>query len=151
MAGVYAPKPFGPPLVKPSRGSYQIEARERTAERKNHERREMDKARRRDNGCRWPQWDCHCRARKLTVDVAHADEHRKMGGNPSGERTKAELLISLCRPIHGAFDRGELDIVPTTPAKFSGPVDFYKRDERGRLYVFASERSLGVSVERTVR
>lgn len=42
---------------------------------------------------------------KPRLEYAHL-EHRGMGGNPTGDRTQPEKLITLCFICHGLFDAG---------------------------------------------
>lgn len=111
---------------KPRKGTAQLAARERSAARKAQERREMQKARVRDGGCRYP--GCACRRHHLRVDVCH-EEHRGMGGDKSvgSQRTRPDKLLSLCLTRHDEWDHGDLVITPTDRALgFNGGADFYK-------------------------
>lgn len=135
--------------AKPKRGEYQLARRAKQAQQRTAERRTMDAARKRDGGCRYP--GCPCRRQHLRVDVCHA-RHRGMGGNPSGNRTVTNILISLCLVRHGEWDRGEIEITPQDRLLgFDGPADFYRRDDAGQLQLVASEKRIGVSATRDGR
>ena len=137
------------PLTKPARGTALLERRERVAKHQASEKATMRKARIRDGSkCRVPF--CPFEPRKLTIDVAHR-VHRGMGGNPKLDRTTLDGLICLCRIHHGQYDAAQLDIEPLSPEGFSGPCEFSRLTEGGRMEVFAAEARLRVSVERSVR
>ena len=141
------PNPCAP--AKPTRGTTLVKARDKQAKRRTAEDKEMRKARKRDNGCRFP--GCDCKKKNLRIDVCH-EKHRAMGGNPKLDRTTTDQLISFCLVRHGQWDRGEFDVVPHDRAVgFNGTADFYRKDERGRLEVFATEKRIGVSVTRDGR
>lgn len=105
----------------------------------------MSAAKRRDgHQCRYPA--CEYKPLDLPIDACHS-KHRGMGGNPSGDRTKRELLISFCRVHHGEWDDHKWDVEPQTPQLLDGPVDFTALNpETGKWEVFASETVIGVSV-----
>lgn len=131
---------------KPARGTALLASRQRRAERTAHEQREMQAALRRDERkCRVPR--CEYATKKLRIEPAHM-VHRGMGGDPSGERTTRATVISLCLVHHGQYDHGEIDIVPLTEQEFDGPCDWYVRNEWFEWELFASEKTIGVSVER---
>lgn len=136
---------------KPAAGEARLEVKERASERKAHERRNMDAAKRRDAhiGCRNP--GCAYRAKKLRIECAHRkDRHRGQGGNPAGDRTTTDLLMSLCVRCHWIYDKtGDLDWTPQTDKGADGCVDWWRRAESGRMEIFASEKSIGVSVSRS--
>jgi hypothetical protein len=133
-----------PPLVKDFKGQKLVEHRAKTAAEKAHEQREMQAALKRDERkCRVPR--CEYTPRKLPIDPCHL-QHRGMGGDPSGERTTRATVISLCRVHHGLYDKGiEFDIKPHTAQQFDGPCDFLRVVD-GKWEVFASEKTIGVSV-----
>jgi hypothetical protein len=134
-------------LAKPTRGTALLEHRQRRAELVQHERREMQAAKKRDgNKCRVPY--CEFASMKLPIDVAHM-RHRGMGGNPKGDRTERRLLVTLCRRHHGLYDGAELEIEPMTAALMDGPLLFAQLSESGHMETFAVERSIGVSETRT--
>lgn len=138
---------------KPAKGSHWLRGRERRAERKAHEDREMTAARKRDmaitHGCRWPR--CPFMAKKPRLEVMHVFEHRKAGGNPDGSRTLRHLLMLGCFIHHDLIDRGEAAVTAQTALGTDGPCDFKLRNEAGDLEIVASEQRIGVSSERSVR
>lgn len=81
--------------------------------------------RRRDRFCRFPR--CGCKSFNLARHVAHLD-HKGMGGDPSGERSKPERMIVLCSARHKenkyALDRGTIRIRPRTRKGTAGPCAF---------------------------
>lgn len=116
---------------RPPRGKYRLEQRGKKRERKLAEDRVMQAARKRDgNKCQFPR----CEFKDLAVEVAHL-EHRKMGGNPSGEATQRHKLICLCIRRHDQFDGRtipEIDIQPVNAAQGTdGPCVFHIRDKAG--------------------
>lgn len=132
---------------KPIKGAALLERRERSASRRSNEQKIMQQAKRRDgNVCRIPR--CEYRTKDLPIDCCHM-RHRGAGGNPSGDRTVTPLLFAACRIHHGLYDRGELDVQPQTDRGADGPMDWLMPNPiTGRMEVFASEKSIGVSVER---
>lgn len=59
------------------------------------------------------------------VEGAHLrDGHRGMGGNPAGDRTTREKIITLCPTHHEAYDRFWMDIVFANTNLADGPVWF---------------------------
>ena len=63
--------------------------------------------------CRYPR----CVYRGLVVDPAHLHgQHRGMGGNPKGDKTRLETVFALCRQHHEEYDheRG-FTVVPIQP------------------------------------
>jgi hypothetical protein len=134
-------------LQKPLKGDSRNARHETKLERKGRERKAMDEARRRDRGCRWPGCDCH--AKKRPVHVCHR-VHRGQGGNPAGDRTRPEILISLCDRRHRMWDLGLIDVTPQDEAVgFNGAADFSVRNEAGQFDVVASEKVIGVSAARS--
>lgn len=133
-----------PPLTKPGKGEKLVEHRDKTAKEKAHEQKEMQAALKRDERkCRVPR--CEHAGKKLPIDPCH-QQHRGIGGNPSGDRTTRATIISLCRVHHGLYDKCEvLDIQPQTAKVFDGPCDFLAPVD-GKWTVFASEKTIGVSV-----
>lgn len=111
---------------KPSRTARKKAEKKVKGERRNHERVQMTAARKRDRVCRFPL--CGCRKLQLQTEVAHAVQHRGMGGNPSGDRTTTDKLVLLCTHRHqfGAISlhKGTLRALPMTTAGFDGPVEW---------------------------
>jgi hypothetical protein len=115
------------PLTKPLRGTAVLERRERRAALKRHEDAEMRAAKKRDGyRCRVPR--CKYRRDNLTMHAAHL-RHRSMGGNPTGDRTTRDQLITLCARHHGEFDAGRLMMEICNPQSgTNGEVAFVWRD-----------------------
>lgn len=135
-------------LRKPSRGEYDLERKGKKRSRKLAEDKTMAAAKRRDgNKCRWPR----CEFKGLNVECAHM-EHRKMGGNPSGEATKRHKLIALCIRHHDQFDGRDttrIDIVPVNAQQGTdGPCSYFVLQESGQWLHVATEKYIGVSTER---
>lgn len=100
---------------KPMRGSALLERKERRANVKAHETREMQAALKRDGRkCRWPGCNGKYRGLTLPIDACH-QKHRGSGGNPDGTRTTRQTIISLCRRHHGLWDSGLIKIEPRFP------------------------------------
>jgi hypothetical protein len=136
---------------KPIKGEAVLASRERTAARKLHERKVMDEARRRDQqmraGCAWPH--CEYRPKRLRIEVAH-ERHRGMGGDPSGERTTRDTLLSYCVIHHRLYDLDEIDHEPITDQGTDGLLAFYRRHRTtGRMVCVAVEKRIGVPEMRT--
>src|SRR3990167_729001 len=111
------------PHWKPSRTARKIAQTQTRLDRQSHERREKALARRRDRFCRFPL--CGCRRLGLATEVSH-QVHKSQGGNPAGDRSRANGLILLCRHRHqdGAVSRhaGTLRAVALTPEGMNGPI-----------------------------
>lgn len=113
-------------LPKPSR-TERVKAKKATrAAQVKHEKDEKAKVRRLDKTCRFPL--CGCRALGLRLEVSH-QEHKGMGGNPSGDRSTADQMILLCVHRHqdGLISRhkGTLRVVALDEQKgMRGPVGF---------------------------
>lgn len=142
---------LGTAKPKPVKGAYWLERKAVKAERKNHERREMDAAKRRDfaacHGCRWPT--CPHRTYKPRIHAAHVFEHRGMGGNPDGRRTERHLIMGICVWCHARLDAGDAEVQEQTPAMADGACAFFERNlETGRMEHVATEKSIGVSEAR---
>lgn len=129
---------------KPAKGEAWLESKKRSRERKAAEDAVMASVRKQDGQCRYPL--CAHRTKKPRLECAHM-EHRGMGGNPTGDKTQPEKLITLCFIDHGAFDRGELDIIPLSADKGTrGPCSWHVLNkESGKFVHVASEKALGVS------
>lgn len=143
--------PMGTAQPKPKKGTVWLEGRQRRAERKAHEDREMTAARKRDmaltHGCRWAR--CEHMPHKPRLEVSHCFQHRGMGGDPSGERTERRLLMLACFIHHSRIDDGDLEVrAQDDELGTDGPLDFYARNEFGRMELVASETRIGVSVMR---
>ena len=133
-------------LLKPVKGTFLLERREKRRSRVTAEQKEMQAAKKRDGGkCRWPQ--CEYIGQKLPVDACH-QVHRGQGGNPKGDRTTRQTIISLCRVHHSLWDRGGVDITPMRCDGFDGPCSYFVRGESGRMEHVATEKYIGVSSTR---
>jgi hypothetical protein len=110
-------------LKKPSRTARKKEAHAVRAKRRLDEDREKAKVRRRDRSCRFPL--CGCAKLKLPLEVSH-NVHKGIGGDPTGERSKADQMIYLCahRHQHGEISRhkGTVRVRALTDAGMNGPV-----------------------------
>lgn len=89
------------------------------------EQQAMRAVRQADKTCRFP-W-CGCRRFKLALHVAHAVQHRGMGGNPKGDRSDPSGLILVCAARHRqnviSLDRKTLKAVPLDARRgLRGPV-----------------------------
>jgi hypothetical protein len=133
---------------RPARGEQRLEVGGKKRERKLAEEKTMAAAVRRDGGkCRWPR----CEYKALKVAAAHMD-HRKMGGNPSGDKTQLHKLITLCIRHHDQFDGRTIPSIAIEPISAqqgtSGPCAYYVQDETGKWQHVATERVIGVSSTR---
>ena len=135
---------------KPIKGTALLASRDRRATRKAHEDREMQAAKKRDGHvCRFPR--CEFKSKDLPIDPAHAFKHRGIGGNPKGDLTSRELIVSLCRAHHGLLDAHEIEIDAMTTRMADGPLMFSARHrETGRMQCIAVEKSIGVSEARAL-
>jgi len=135
---------------KPPRGEVWLEGRQRRADRKAREDREMAAAKRRDgNVCRWPR--CEVMRKEPRIEAAHVFEHRKMGGDrtETSERTRRNQLMGLCVVHHGRVDRQGWEVEAETANGTDGPCSFYRPNpETGRREHVATETRIGVSVRR---
>lgn len=134
--------------AKPAKGTAWQESKRVRAEHKAHEDREMAKARKRDmaacHGCRWPA--CEHMPKKPRLEVSHCFEHRGSGGNPSGDRTRRDLLLLACFIHHDLIDAKDAKVEALTHEGTDGPCAFFARDpETGEMQHVASERLIGVS------
>lgn len=84
-------------FFKETRPSAKVQRALRRIDRDREEDRAKAEVRRRDKGCRFP--GCGCRRLRLSLEVSH-NEHKGMGGNPSGDRSTPELMMQLCRERH---------------------------------------------------
>lgn len=112
------------PNWKPSRTARKIHEKQVKADLLAKEMKAKKAVRQRDRHvCRFPL--CGCRRLKLGLEVSH-DNHKGMGGNPSGDRSTTEQMVLLCTHRHqfGAVSRhaGTLRAEPLTSAGYDGPV-----------------------------
>jgi len=103
--------------------SSKIERYKRRMDLKDKEDAEKQKVRRRDGYCRFPL--CGCGKMKLRTEVSHS-EHKGMGGNPAGDRSKADLMVLVCHRRHKdgrvAIDKGTLRWRALTARGSNGPI-----------------------------
>lgn len=94
--------------------------------RRRDEQDEKAKVRLRDGyRCRFPL--CGCKKLALPLEVSHQTQHKGMGGNPAGDRSKAKDMALLCNHRHqyGRVSRhaGTLRGIPISLEKgYNGPV-----------------------------
>lgn len=104
-------------IPKPPKGSATAARRRRKAQQARREDWVMAQAKARDGH--------RCRACGVPgVEGAHL-RHRGMGGNPSGDRTTRDGIVSLCPGCHRKFDGRDgarLEVECLTPARADGPL-----------------------------
>lgn len=138
-------------FAKPAKGSAYLSSKDRRADRRDAEQKELQAALKREGRkCRW--YDCTGTYRGLTlpIDPCHMTQpdgtkHRQMGGNPDGTATQKKWICALCRRHHTAYDAGQIDLQPLTDAGFDGPISMHERSESGRMECVAVESRIGVS------
>lgn len=93
--------------------------------------------------CRWP--GCDCRRRGIKVDPAHwkVVGHRGIGGNPSGDRTRLDGIMALCRNRHEDYDHSRIDFEPLSDKGTLGPCEFFRIVKGERISV-GRERLVGI-------
>lgn len=134
------------PKIKPGKQPYQVERRKTKDTRDSKEGVEKTKVRKREHyRCRWP--DCEYRDVSQPLDVAHPKEGAKgMGGDKTGIRTQADLMMLLCRLHHQgpvSIHSGDLRWVPLTKDGTNGVCAF--EIKRGKTWHrIAYETALGV-------
>lgn len=113
------------PFWKPPRAATAAALHRKRRERRTVEKRAKEAARRRDRWCRFPL--CGCRVKGIALHASH-DKHKGMGGNPNGDRSTRERLITFCRVRHqtGAISRhkGTLRTRYLSQLGNDGPVAF---------------------------
>ena len=131
--------PYGFP--KPAKGTAYLASKERRADRRDAEQREMHAALVRDKRqCRIPGCTGKFRGLELAKDAAHIFRHRGMGGNPALDRTHRSDIACLCRRCHAMLDGGLLEIQPITDAGTDGALAFFrKHEETGSMIHFFTE------------
>lgn len=141
--------------AKPSRTERKKAEKDRKLKRQKAERDNKGEVRKRDlTRCRFPS--CGCRKLGLALqarqEVSHS-RHKGMGGNPSGERSAAELMVLLCRHRHqdGAVSihKGTLRAKFLTPAKFNGPIAW--EADSSRLWPNADEQWIELARETAIQ
>lgn len=90
------------------------------------ERRNKEKVRSRDKGCRFPL--CGCKKFRRQTHVSHAT-HKGMGGDPTGERSLQSGMVLLCPFRHTenrySIDRGTLKWEALTDDGAKGPIAWF--------------------------
>jgi len=103
--------------------STKVDRFKRRMQAKGKEDAEKQKVRRRDGYCRFPL--CGCGRMRLRTEVSHS-EHKGMGGNPAGDRSKADLMVLVCHRRHKdgrvAIDKGTLRWRALTARGSNGPI-----------------------------
>lgn len=111
------------PMFKPTRTPTRVLRRRKTGRLKHRENKHKSFVRVRDHVCRFPL--CPCGRFNLHLDVSH-QEHKGMGGDPTGERSLPALMVLVCNWRHKeakiAIDRGTLRWVPLTDQGANGPI-----------------------------
>lgn len=78
---------------------------------------------RENHKCRFPL--CSCGRIRLRLEVSH-QEHKGMGGDPTGERSVPALMVNICFPRHKdakiSLDKKTLRWVELTDAGANGPI-----------------------------
>lgn len=121
------------PQPKPKRGTALLEREARTATRKAAEDKIIAEAKALDGyRCRWPE--AHkCRG---GLEGSHVFRHRGIGGNPAGDRTTVESILSVCAWIHRrgpeTIDGGDLKVEAETAQGTRGPCSFWRSDGKGK-------------------
>lgn len=112
--------------------SPKVERFKKRVARETKEDAEKTKVRKRDKRCRFPL--CGCAKMKLKIgavalrEVSHS-RHKGMGGQPSGTRSVAALMVLLCmarhRQLRFSVDRGTVEWKALTPAGANGPIAWF--------------------------
>lgn len=127
------------PQPKPAKGSARLEREKAHAELKAAEDAIIAEAKKRDGRCRWPEAH-RCRG---PLDGAHVFQHRGMGGNPAGDRTTVEAILTVCRWIHRSgpesIDGKQLKVEALSADGCNGALSFWRDTERG-WHCVATER-----------
>lgn len=138
-------RPLAEQLAKPRRGTALLDREATKQARKNREDEVIADAKRLDGyRCRWPE--AHkCRG---GLEGAHVFQHRGMGGNPAGDRTTVDKILTVCAWIHRrgpeTIDGGDLEVEAETPQGTRGPCSFWRRSVGGR-HLIAREVLPGVT------
>ncbi len=104
------------------------------------ERVNKEKVRLRDRQCRFPMCGCKnlripCSVLKRVPTVSH-DEHKGMGGDPTGERSQPHRMLLLCKWRHQdapvSRHAGTIETVYLTEKGNDGPLEW--RIDLGAVY-----------------
>lgn len=131
------------PMWKDAAGTFRLERQERRRKRVSAEDDVIADAKKRD-GYRCRFWRCRL---KLVLHGSHLERHRGMGGNPLGDRTTLDNIITQCARHHQLFDHDDIDIRPLTNRGADGPCEFWERHGTEWVYLGA-ERTVQVSETR---
>lgn len=98
--------------------------RRKSSKLRRHENANKEEVREREQwACRFPL--CRCFNFNLFLEVSH-QEHKGMGGDPTGERSTPEKMLLICNVRHkeGAIsiDKGSLRWEALTDAGANGPI-----------------------------
>ena len=97
--------------------------RQKAGRLKRAENANKQEVRDRDKVCRFPL--CACRLFNLFLEVSH-QEHKGIGGDPTGERSLPERMMLLCNWRHKedrfSIDKHGIRWVPLTDRGSNGPV-----------------------------
>lgn len=122
------------------KGSFRLDRAKRRMARDRQERDAKAEARQRDRGCRFPA--CGCRSMGFALHVAHLED-KGMGGNPRGDRSTRDKLITLCAGRHLAnrisLHGGTLRIEPLTARGTDGPCKFLLKNGSLKPFEFKDE------------
>lgn len=132
------------PLAKLSREDGIRLRRERKDAIKANEQAEKAKVVRRD-GLHYCRLVPGCRERHLH-ETAHLDD-KGMGGDPTGIRTQANLMVRACFFHHQgnwSLHSHDLRVEYLTAEKADGPIEVWGTDEDGREYLVGRETAVGV-------
>jgi len=141
------PRPLTEQLAKPRKGTAVLERETRRAEHKAAEDEVIAEAKRLDgHRCRWPEHH-KCRG---GLEGAHVFKHRGMGGNPAGDLTTVDKVLTVCAWIHRrgpeTIDGKDLRVDAETNQGTRGPCSFWRRTDRG--WVMVAREVLPFVVER---
>lgn len=128
---------------KPLKGTFRLERQGRRSKRVMAENTVIVEAKTRDGRrCRYPR----CKLR-MVMHGSHLGKHRGMGGNPLGDRTTRDNIITQCAQHHQEFDLDLIDIRPLTNQGADGPCEFY-RWINGEWVFVGRERTIHLSEPR---
>lgn len=113
-------QPVGPTATRRKRKRAKLTAAERA---------NKDLVRERDRHCRFPRCGCINAGHGLKgIPTVSHDQHKGMGGDPTGDRSQPELMIVLCKWRHqdAPVSRHAMTLRTRylTPEKNNGPLAF---------------------------